>query len=146
MTQQSATLKSNIAPTFELIEQILRDTIKTLPASYKVMASAVGVNLMDFAPEDLLAEIGVDDPFAFAGLYTGIPLTEKTEEDSSDAIDTIWLFRRPLIDEWAMGENVTFEQVVTHVTLGELAHHFGWTQEELETLDNGWDWGSEGAE
>jgi predicted Zn-dependent protease with MMP-like domain len=140
MTDNIPTERKSVAPSFELIEEVLRDTIKALPASYKVMASAVGINLMDFAPEELLAEIGVDDPFAFAGLYTGIPLTEKSENDPADITDTIWLFRRPLIDEWAMSDGVTFEQVVTHVTLGELAHHFGWTPEELVKLDSGWDW------
>lgn len=133
-------ITSAIAPDLDAIAQLVSKAISGLPAAYKVMATAVAVNIMEFAPEDLLAEIGVMDPFEFTGLYTGIPLPEKSEDDPTSATDTIWIFRRPILDEWAMRGDVSIAQMVTHVTINELSHHFGWTPEEITKIDADWSW------
>lgn len=126
------------APDLDLIEEIARATIKDLPAAFKVLAASVSLTVMDFAPEDLLAEIGIEDPFELTGLYTGIPMTEKSIMDQATAPDTIWLFRRPILDEWCMRGDVSLQQMVAHVTVHELAHHFGWSDEDIAKIDKWW--------
>ena len=90
-------------------------------------------------PEDLLEDMGVDDPFELTGLYEGIPMTEKSVMDVVDRPDTIWLFRRPILDEWSERGDVTLGQLVAHVTIHELAHHFGWSDEEIAEIDRWWE-------
>ena len=127
-----------IAPDLDQIEDIARATLAELPPAFKVLASQIALSVSDFAPEDLLGEIGIEDPFELTGLYTGIPLTEKSVMDQATAPDTIWLFRRPILDEWVMRGNVTLRQMVAHVTIHELAHHFGWSDEDIATIDKWW--------
>lgn len=134
----SDTLLNATAPDLDMIERIARATIAELPAAFKVLATSVGVTVMDFIPEDLMAEIGLEDPFALTGLYTGIPMTEKSSMDQATAPDTIWLFRRPILDEWCLRGNVTLQQMVAHVTVHELAHHFGWSDDDIATIDKWW--------
>jgi len=129
-----------IAPDLDQIEDIARATMAALPPAFKVLAVQLGLAVMDFAPEDLLAEIGIEDPFELTGLYTGIPMTEKSTIDQATAPDTIWLFRRPILDEWAARGNVTLQQMVAHVTVHELAHHFGWSDEDIASIDKWWEW------
>jgi len=76
------------APDLDLIEDIARATMADLPPAFKVLAANVALTVMDFAPEDLLAEIGIADPFELTGLYTGIPMTEKSTMDQATAPDT----------------------------------------------------------
>lgn len=135
----SDALLNATAPDLAMFEQIARATISELPPAFKVLATSVGVTVMDFIPEDLMAEIGLEDPFALTGLYTGIPMTEKSTMDQATSPDTIWLFRRPILDEWCLRGDVTIQQMVAHVTVHELAHHFGWSDEEIAKIDKWWE-------
>lgn len=136
----SSSLLNATAPDLGVIEEIARQTMGDLPPAFKVLAASVSLTVMDFAPEDLLAEIGLEDPFELTGLYTGIPMTEKSAMDQATAPDTIWLFRRPILDEWCMRGNVTLQQMVAHVTVHELAHHFGWSDDDIATIDKWWEY------
>ena len=68
--------------------------------------------------------MGIDDPFDLTGIYEGIPLTERSVEHSGTLPDRIRLFRRPILDEWADGDD-TLEHLVAHVLIHEVGHHFG---------------------
>lgn len=128
-----------IAPTSEEMEEIARRTFAGLPEQFRPAAAAVAIRVEDFAPDDLLEELDVDDPFELTGLYEGIPLTEKSVLDQPQRPDTIWLFRRPILDEWVARGDVGFGDLVAHVTVHELAHHFGWTDEDIARIDRWWE-------
>lgn len=128
-----------LAPDLAQIEALAYETVAALPPAFCVMAGQVAITVMDFAPEDLLGEIGIEDPFELTGLYTGIPMTEKSSMDQATAPDTVWLFRRPILDEWVMRGDVTLRQMVSHVTVHEFAHHFGWSDEDIAKIDPWWE-------
>lgn len=127
------------APDLETIEQMAQATIAELPAQFAEPARAIVVRVEDFAPDDLLDEMNIDSPFDLTGLYDGIPLTEKSVMDVVDRPDMIWLFRRPILDEWAERGDVSLGQLVAHVMVHELAHHFGWSDEEIAEIDRWWE-------
>lgn len=128
-----------LPPDLAQIEALAFETVAALPPAFRVLAGQVAITVMDFAPEDLLAEIGIEDPFELTGLYTGIPMTEKSTMDQANAPDTVWLFRRPILDEWVMRGDVTLRQMVSHVTVHEFAHHFGWSDEDIAKIDPWWE-------
>lgn len=127
------------APDLETIETMARATLADLPAQFAQPAHAVVIRVEDFAPEDILEEMNVEDPFELTGLYDGIPMTEKSVMDVVDRPDTIWLFRRPILDEWAERGDVSLGQLVAHVLIHELAHHFGWSDEQIAEIDRWWE-------
>ncbi|MCX8507333.1 MAG: metallopeptidase family protein [Rhodobacteraceae bacterium] len=127
------------APDLEAIEMLARATLNDLPAAFAGAAQGVLVRIADFAPEEILEDMGVEDPFELTGLYDGIPMTEKSVMDVVDRPDTIWLFRRPILDEWSERGDVTLGQLVAHVMIHELAHHFGWTDEQIAEIDRWWE-------
>ena len=73
------------------------------------------------------------------GLYDGIPMTEKSVMDVPHGPDVVWLFRRPILDEWADRGNVTLTELVAHVTIHEFAHHFGWSDDDIAAIDPWWE-------
>ena len=99
----------------------------------------VVIRVEDFAPDDLLDALEVENPFELTGLYDGIPLTEKSVTDQPIGPDTIWLFRRPILDEWAERDGETLGHLIGHVFIHELAHHFGWTDEDIARIDPWWE-------
>ncbi len=127
------------APDLFTIEQMARATVSDLPPQFAPAASAVLLRVEDFPPEDILDDLDVENGFELTGLYDGIPLTEKSVMDVVDRPDTIWLFRRPILDEWAERGDVTLGQLVAHVMIHELAHHFGWSDEEIAEIDRWWE-------
>lgn len=128
-----------IAPSLAYIEQLAHDTISTLPAVFRAPATHIRLRIEDFAPDALLEALDLTDAFELTGLYEGIPLTEKSVMDQPTGPDTIWLFRRPILDEWAERGDVSIGDMITHVLIHELAHHFGWSDAEIATIDPWWE-------
>jgi len=110
-----------------------------LPAPFAAAARAVALRVEEFAPEDMLGDLQIEDPFELTGLYDGIPLTEKSVMDQPDRPDTIWLFRRAILDEWIDRQEVPLAELVTHVYVHELAHHFGWSDAQIAAIDRWWE-------
>jgi predicted Zn-dependent protease with MMP-like domain len=54
---------------------------------------------------------------------------------TGDLPTTIFLFRRPILDEWAGGED-TLEHLVAHVLIHEVGHHFGLSDEKMHLLED----------
>ena len=128
----------NTAPSRDDIEAIARDTVAALPEPFRGAAQAIALVVADFAPAEMLADLGMD-AFELTGLYDGIPMTEKSVMDQPSGPDTVWLFRRPILDEWADRGNVTLRELVGHVTVHEFAHHFGWSDDEIAAIDPWWE-------
>jgi predicted Zn-dependent protease with MMP-like domain len=85
---------------FDDIEAIARRAIEQLPEPFASHLGDVVLLVEDFADDETLAAMGIEDPFELTGLYEGIPLTEQSVEQSGTLPDRIRLFRRPILDEW----------------------------------------------
>jgi len=129
----------SIAPTLALIEELAHETISTLPEPFRAPATHIRLRVEEFPTDEMLEELGVDDSFELTGLYDGIPLTEKSTAEQMTRPDVIWLFRRPILDEWAERGNVSIGELVAHVVVHELAHHFGWSDEDIAAIDPWWE-------
>jgi predicted Zn-dependent protease with MMP-like domain len=125
------------APTLDEIEELARETVANLPPAFREAAQAVALRVADFAPDDILEEMEME-PFDLTGLYDGVPMTEKSSWDVALKPDTVWLFRRPILDEWAERGDVTLADLVHHVTIHEFAHHFGWSDDDIAAIDQWW--------
>lgn len=126
-------------PDAALIATLAEDAIAKLPAAFQRAASQVVLRIEDFAPDDLLQDLGCDSPFELTGLYEGIPMTEKSVSDQPTQPDVIWLFRRPILEEWLDRGDVSLSDLVAHVYVHELAHHFGWSDEDIAAIDPWWE-------
>ena len=126
-----------IAPSVDEIEELARQTVENLPLAFRDTAKAVAIRVAEFADDDVLEEMEME-PFDLTGLYEGIPLTEKSNWDVPQGPDTVWLFRRPILDEWSERGNVTIAELVAHVTIHEFAHHFGWSDDDIAAIDQWW--------
>lgn len=128
-----------IAPDLAMIEGLARDAVLALPEPYREAAMLVVLRVEDFADDDILEAMGLQDAFELTGLYDGTPLTEKSVMDQPMRPDTIWLFRRPILDEWAERGDVSLAELVGHVMIHELAHHFGWSDDDIAAVDPWWE-------
>ncbi len=123
----------------EDIEAIARNALNGLPQAFRPGAAGVVVQVVDWPTAEMLAEFDMDDPLELTGLYDGIPLTEKSVMDPAPYPDVIWLFREPILAEWEDRGTVSLEELVEHVLIHELAHHFGWSDADIAQIDRWWE-------
>ena len=126
------------APDLAALEALADAARAALPEPWRGLAQAVVVVVDEVADAAMLAELGMEDPFELTGLYEGIPLTQKSVMDQPEGPDRVWLFRRAILDEWVDRGNVTLGELVGHVLIHELAHHFGWSDEDIARVDAWW--------
>ena len=123
------------SPSADEIEAIARRALAGLPEPFCNHLADVVLQVEDFADDDTLLMMGIDDPFDLSGLYEGTPLTERSVEQSGTLPDKIRLFRRPILDEWANGED-SLEHLVAHVLIHEVGHHFGLSDGDMHALED----------
>ncbi len=130
---------SDTAPDLEMLSRLARAAIAGLPPAIAAHARAVAVRVVDWPPDHLLDEMGIEDAYDLTGLYDGIPLTEKSVSDVPEGPDMIWLFRRPILDEWVARGDIPLAEMIAHVLVHELAHHFGWSDDDIARIDPWWE-------
>ncbi|MDQ3482611.1 MAG: metallopeptidase family protein [Pseudomonadota bacterium] len=121
-------------PSAEEIEAIARSTLERLPEQFSNSLGDIVLLVPDFADDAILQQMGIEDPFDLTGLYEGIPLTERSVEQSGTLPERIFLYRRPILDEWA-GSEESLEHLVAHVLIHEVGHHFGLSDEDIHALE-----------
>ena len=131
--------KDRLAPDAGEIEALARAAVEGLPQVFRTPAAEVALRVEELASDAMLADLDMDHPFDLTGLYEGIPLTERSVTDQPMQPDTIWLFRRAILDEWMDRGDVSLGDLVAHVYVHELAHHFGWSDEDIATIDRWWE-------
>ena len=122
------------APSADEIEAIARATLERLPEPFARSLGDIVLLVEEFADEATLKAMDIDEPFDLTGLYEGVPLTERSVEHSGTLPERVLLFRRPILDEWAAGEE-TLEHLVAHVLIHEVGHHFGRSDDDIHALE-----------
>jgi predicted Zn-dependent protease with MMP-like domain len=127
---------SGTAPSLADFDLLATDAFAGLPAEVRRACDGLLVRVVDFAPDDILDEMEIEDPFELTGLYDGVALTEKSVLDQPTGPDTVWLFRRPILEEWIERGDVELDRLVRHVLVHEIAHHLGWSDDDIRAIDD----------
>jgi predicted Zn-dependent protease with MMP-like domain len=123
------------APSAADIEAIARASLRRLPEPFAAHLRDVVLTVEDLADEATLSDMGIDDPFELTGLYHGLPIGEKSVEQSGTLPDRIFLYRLAILDEWA-AEGETLEHLVHHILVHEVGHHLGLSDEAMHALED----------
>jgi predicted Zn-dependent protease with MMP-like domain len=122
------------APDLAAIEEIAAAAFDTIPEELAQHVEEVIIRVEDFPDAETEEEMELETPFDLLGLYRGRPLSAKSVSDVVTDIDMIFLYRRPLLDFWCdSGEDL--EHLVRHVLIHEIGHHFGYSDEDMERLE-----------
>jgi predicted Zn-dependent protease with MMP-like domain len=128
--------RQTFAPDAAEIERLAEAAIARMPETFRRHLDGVVLRIDDFAEEEVLDQLGIQDPFDLSGLYTGRPIGEQSSMLSGELPAMIHLYRRPLLDEWAE-TGVSLELLVTHVIVHEVGHHFGFSDDDMHAIEDG---------
>jgi predicted Zn-dependent protease with MMP-like domain len=127
--------QSGLAPSLDDIAAIAEQAFAALPDQFRKLAGDVVFRIDDFADPEILAEMGIEDAFELTGLYQGVDLSHRSVFDPSPEPSRVFLYRRPILDEWAERGDVTLEELVSHVLVHEIGHHFGLTDDDIDHIE-----------
>lgn len=122
-----------LPPTLDDIEALARDAIARLPAEFRAFLDGVRLEVQDFPDDEVVRDMGLESPFDILGLYQGHSIV-KSVDLSGNLPDTVFLYRRPILDEWADGGD-SLEALVAHVLIHEVGHHFGLSDEDMDRIE-----------
>ncbi|MEJ7925478.1 metallopeptidase family protein [Sphingobium sp. AN641] len=122
-----------LPPTARTIEALALEALSRLPEPFRAHLHDVVLFVEDFASDDVLKDMEIDDPFGLTGLYSGRPVGQDAQ--TGDLPPTIHLFRRPLLDEW-VETGVPLDALITHVVVHEVGHHFGLSDIDMHVLED----------
>ena len=123
------------APDLGEFEELAAAAWRRLPEAFRALCGDVVVRVEDFAAEDVLRELKLESPFDLMGLYHGVSLDKKSVADLPRGPDMVLLYRRALLDYWAEGDE-TLGDLVTHVLVHEIGHHFGLSDADMADIED----------
>lgn len=124
------------APGLEAFDLMARHAFAALPAPVRALCGDVVIHVADFAEEDVLADLGIEDPFELTGLYEGADIVRQSIDDIARAPNHVHLYRQPILAEWIDAGDVTLGALIRHVLVHEIGHHFGLSDDDIDRIES----------
>src|SRR5258708_13379596 len=111
------------APSLAEMEAMAHDIFARLPKGFRDLCEGVILRVEDWPTDEVLAEMNAESEFDLLGLFQGVGLPFRSNDDIARLPNMAWLYRRPILDYWAEHEE-TLDHIVRHVLIHEIGHHF----------------------
>lgn len=118
----------------EGFNEVIRDTIAELPDWVRSALQQVDIIVQDAPGVEASEALGDAPAEELLGLYLGTPLPERSFETTGELSDVIFIYREPHL---ALAlPDASLKREVAKTLLHEVAHHFGFDDDELTAA--GW--------
>ena len=121
-------------PSTEDIVALAERALAAIPAALSRHVRGIGIVVEDMADDETLEEMGIENGWDLTGLYRGMPMIHRSVGDVVGQPDMIFLFRQPILLEWIETDEDLY-RLVRNVLVHEVAHHFGFSDEEIAALE-----------
>ncbi|MBL8782203.1 MAG: metallopeptidase family protein [Alphaproteobacteria bacterium] len=123
------------APTLDDIETLAREVYDRLPEEFRERCGDILFRVEDFPDEDVIEEMELETQYDILGLFQGVALTQRAESETVPREpNVVFLYRRPILDEWSESQ-ILLGDIVTHVLIHEVGHHFGFSDDDMERIE-----------
>lgn len=133
---RSRDLSRLTAPDEAQFLEIAQQAWDGLPEQFRALCGNVVIQTPDFADEATLAHFNMDSAYQLTGLYHGVDLTRKSVLDPAAGPDYVFLYRLPILLEWCERGDVTLSEIITHVLVHEIGHHFGLSDDDMHVIED----------
>jgi predicted Zn-dependent protease with MMP-like domain len=122
-------------PTEGEIDEIARRTLDRLPSPFAESLRDIVLEVAPVADMETARRVGLTHPMQLSGLYEGISLNRQSVSHSGALPERITLYSRPILAEW-QSTSVSLEQLVSHIVIHEVGHHFGFSDDDMHALED----------
>jgi len=135
-THHNGDLAGLLAPSLDDFARLAEAAYAALPEGFRKLAGEVLFRIEDFADEEVLASMEIEDAFELTGLYQGVDLGNRSSFDPLPHQSMVFLYRRPILDEWCERGDLSLGELVSHVLVHEIGHHFGLSDGDIHRLED----------
>jgi predicted Zn-dependent protease with MMP-like domain len=128
--------KGATAPTLAEFEVMAASAWERIQPEFRDVCGDLVVRVEDFALDEVLDELDIDSPFDLMGLYQGLSLDQKSVLDVAREPDMVFLYRRAILDYWTENGDETLGDIIAHVLVHEIGHHFGFSDNDMEEIES----------
>ena len=126
-----------MAPSLDDFARLADAAVQGLPTAFRELAVDVIFRIEDFASDEVLKELEITDPFELTGLYHGVDLLRRSVLDAGGQLGPlVYLYRRPILDEWCERGDIRLVDLITHVLIHEIGHHFGLSDDDIHRIED----------
>jgi len=122
------------APSLDDFEVLARDAFAGLPQEFRARVGAVTFQVADFPDEEVMRDMELESEFDILGLFSGPDLAAHEAGHVHASQTMIFLYRRPILDYWAE-HHEALGDVVRHVLIHEIGHHFGLSDDAMDAIE-----------
>ena len=122
------------SPSLEEMEALAGEAYAALPEQFRALCEGLVIRVEDFPTEEVLEDMRAQTEFDLLGLFQGVGLPFRSESAPEAMPNMIWLYRRPILDYWAEHED-SLGEIITHVLVHEIGHHFGLSDEDMLAIE-----------
>lgn len=123
------------APSLDDFAALAAAAFQALPEVFRQAAGEVVFRIDDFPDEETLNHFGMEDPFELTGLYQGVDIGRRDGLGPAVEPSRIFLYRRPILDEWCERGDVGLDELIAHVLIHEIGHHFGLDDDQIHAIE-----------
>jgi predicted Zn-dependent protease with MMP-like domain len=122
------------APTISVFESLAIEAYGNLPEEFRQLTGNLVIEVTDFPTDEVFEDMALETPFDLLGLFEGRGISERFSLETGDLPNHITLYRRPILDYWAENDE-TLGDIVTHVLIHEIGHHFGLSDDDMQRIE-----------
>ena len=122
------------APSLDEMEVLAREAYDRLPADFRRLTGDIVIQIADFPAREVLDDLGIASGFELLGLFEGRGIGDRWNPQTGEGPNRITLYRRPILDYWSAYDE-TLGDIVTHVLIHEIGHHFGLSDDDMERIE-----------
>lgn len=130
------TWTDRLAPSLDDFAALAKAAFDGLPEEFRRLTGDVVFRVDDFATDEVLDSLGIEDPFELTGLYQGVDLSRRSVLDVGAQPSMVFLYRRPILDEWCERGDVALGELIEHVLVHEIGHHFGLSDDDIHRIED----------
>ncbi len=128
--------KTAKAPEIDDFETMATEAYADLPDDFRALTGDIEIRVSDFPDEDVVKEMELESDFDILGLFVGTSLAHDSAVPETGRMpNRVWLYRRPILDYWAEHDE-TLGDIVTHVLVHEIGHHFGLSDDDMYGIED----------
>lgn len=118
-------------------ERQVERAIASIPDEFLRRVDNLTFRVEDWPDRAILDEVGFDDPRELLGYYSGWPLADRTHDYAGCLPDVIILYQGA-IENHVRETGQPLLRVIAETLIHELAHYFGFSEEEMDAVERHW--------
>jgi predicted Zn-dependent protease with MMP-like domain len=116
------------------MEMLALEAYAHLPEEFRTLTGEIIIQVAEFPTDEIMDDLALETPFDLLGLFEGRGIAERWNPATGEGPNRVTLYRRAILDYWAENEE-TLSDIVTHVLIHEIGHHFGLSDDDMERIE-----------